>query len=121
MSTASNEHAASKPTAPAEEQDGTPLQRILVAEDHEDARASLKTLLEMSLGFAVDTVEDGAQALEALLARPYSILVTDIRMPRLSGLKLLEEVLKRKLGVTVIVTTGHGGVADAVNAMRMGA
>ena len=97
------------------------MQRVLVAEDYEDTRQSLKQLLEMSLGLEVDTAEDGAQALEALLAKPYSVLVTDLRMPRLSGMKLIEEVVKRKLGVTIIVTTGDGGVTEAVNAMRMGA
>ncbi len=97
------------------------VQRVLIAEDYEDTRQSLKQLLELTLGLEVDTADDGAQALEALLAKPYSVLVTDLRMPRLSGMKLLEEIVKRKIGVTVIVTTGHGAVADAVNAMRMGA
>ena len=96
-------------------------QRVLVAEDYEDTRQSLKQLLELSLGLEVDTAEDGAQALEALLAKPYSVLVTDLRMPRLTGMKLIEEVVKRNLGVTIIVTTGDGGVTEAVNAMRMGA
>ena len=39
-------------------------------------------------------------------------------MPKLSGMQLIEEIKKRQLGCTVIVTTGHGGVADAVQAMR---
>ena len=97
------------------------MQRVLIAEDYEDTRESLKQVLEMTLGLEVDAANDGAQALEAMLARPYSVLVTDLQMPRLSGMKLIEEVVKRKLGVTVIVTTGNGGVTEAVNAMRMGA
>src|SRR5262245_23182632 len=100
--------------------DGPP-QRLLVAEDLEDARTTLQQLLHLSLGLEVDTAEDGAKALQMLQERPYSILVTDLRMPKLSGLKLMEAILEKKLPVTVIVTTGHGGVEDAVEAMRMGA
>jgi DNA-binding NtrC family response regulator len=96
-------------------------QRLLVAEDLEDARTTLQQLLHLSLGLEVDVAEDGQKALHMLEARPYSILVTDLRMPKLGGLKLMEAINDRSLPVTVIVTTGHGGVEDAVQAMRMGA
>jgi DNA-binding NtrC family response regulator len=100
--------------------DGT-AQRILVAEDSEDARHTLKRMFELSLGAAVDTVSDGAQALEALVERPYSVVITDLRMPRISGMQLIEEVTQRRLPVTVIVTTGFGTIEDAVKAMQLGA
>lgn len=96
-------------------------QRLLVAEDLEDARTTLQQLLHLSLGLEVDVAKDGQEALGLLEERPYSILVTDLRMPKLSGLKLMQEINERKLPVTVIVTTGHGGVEEAVQAMRMGA
>jgi DNA-binding NtrC family response regulator len=96
-------------------------QRILIVEDLEDTRESLKQVLEMSLGVEVDTAEDGARGLELLSERPYSIVLTDLRMPKVSGMKLIEEVQSRKIPVTVIVTTGHGSIKDAVEAMRMGA
>jgi DNA-binding NtrC family response regulator len=96
-------------------------QRILVAEDLEDARTTLQQLLHLSLHLDVDTAEDGQKALQMLEQRPYSILVTDLRMPKLGGLKLMEAINERRLPVTVIVTTGHGGVEEAVQAMRMGA
>jgi two-component system response regulator AtoC len=96
-------------------------QRILVAEDLEDARTSLQQLLQMALEIDVDTAEDGAQALQMLEKQHYSILITDLRMPKMNGLKLMEAIIDRSLPVTVIVTTGHGGVNDAVAAMRMGA
>lgn len=95
--------------------------RILIAEDQEDARDTLKDLLNMSLGLPVDAVADGATALEYLKERSYSVLVTDLRMPKLNGIKLIEAISEQKIPVTVIVTTGHGGVADAVKAMRLGA
>jgi DNA-binding NtrC family response regulator len=96
-------------------------QRLLVAEDLEDARTTLQQLLHLQLELEVDVAEDGAKALHMLEQRPYSILLTDLRMPKLGGLKLMEAINDRKLPVTVIVTTGHGGVEVAVQAMRMGA
>ena len=69
----------------------------------------------------VDTVGDGNQALDALTGQNYSILITDLKMPRLDGIQLIEEVTRRRMPVTVIVTTGHGSIDEAVHAMRLGA
>ena len=49
------------------------------------------------------------------------MLITDLRMPRVSGMQLLQEVQTRRLPVTVFVTTGHGTIDEAVKAMRLGA
>ena len=113
-----HEQVAAAPTVPAPPQ---PTRRILVVEDNEDTRRSFQQLLELSLGVEVDLARDGNQALTLLLERPYSIMITDLRMPKLDGMKLLEEVLERRFPVTVIVTTGHGSIDEAVQAMRMGA
>lgn len=96
-------------------------QRILVVEDLEDARTSLQELFRMALGIEVDTAEEGQKAIELLETRPYSLVVTDLRMPKLNGMHLIEEIQSRRIPVTVIVTTGHGGVGEAVKAMQMGA
>jgi two-component system response regulator AtoC len=109
-----SESAIKKPNAAT-------LQRLLVVEDNEDTRNSLKELLELSLHLTVDVAEDGAQGLKMLESQPYSVMITDLRMPKMSGMKLIEEVQNRKLPVTSIVTTGHGSIQDAVQAMRMGA
>lgn len=98
-----------------------PRRRILLAEDSTSTREHLKEMLESDLGVAVDTVGDGKEALQALIERPYSIVVTDLRMPNVSGMELIQEVQKRRLPVTVIVTTGYGSIDDAVQAMRLGA
>lgn len=96
-------------------------QRVLIAEDVRDTRESLQELLHLTLKLEVDTAADGAAALAALRARPYSLLVTDLRMPKLDGIQLIEAIRKEQLPVTVIVTTGEASVADAVEAMRLGA
>ncbi|MBN9121158.1 MAG: sigma-54-dependent Fis family transcriptional regulator [Planctomycetes bacterium] len=96
-------------------------QRVLIVEDQEDNRLSLQELLQMSLGLEVETAEDGAAGLALLRQKPFSLVITDLRMPKVGGMKLIEAVQAEKIPVTVIVTTGHGSIKDAVEAMRMGA
>jgi DNA-binding NtrC family response regulator len=96
-------------------------QRLLVVEDLEDSRTSLQEMLKLALKLPVDAAADGAQGLQMLLERPYSVLITDLRMPKMDGIKLIEEIQSRHIPVTVIVTTGHGSVNQAVQAMRLGA
>ena len=98
-----------------------PVRRMLLVEDDEDTRNSFQQLIGMALGIEVDLAADGAQALTMLDKKPYSIVVTDLRMPKVDGMKLMEEIQARRLPVSVIVTTGHGSIDDAVHAMRMGA
>jgi DNA-binding NtrC family response regulator len=95
--------------------------RILIADDNELTRQQLKKLLETDQKLLVDMVGDGTTALEALSSQNYSILITDLKMPRLDGIRLIEEIQKRRLPVTTIVTTGHGSIDEAVHAMRGGA
>jgi DNA-binding NtrC family response regulator len=98
------------------------LRRILVVEDLEDSRHSLQELLQLGVPHAeVDAAEDGMRALEMLTERPYALVLTDLRMPKASGMRLLREIKDRELPCAVIVVTGHGGVREAVEAMRLGA
>ena len=95
--------------------------RILLAEDSERTRQSLKELLENDDQIQVDTVQDGEKAIKALTQQNYSIFLTDLKMPGLDGMHLIEEVQKQKIPVTVIVMTGYGSINEAVQAMRLGA
>ena len=118
--------AAVPPTAPpaaarpANPRPGPP-QRVLVVEDVEDTRNSLVDLLRLKLRLEVDAAEDGHQALALLAERHYALVITDLRMPKVGGMKLIHEMRQRDIPATVIVTTGHGSIADAVEAMRLGA
>jgi DNA-binding NtrC family response regulator len=94
--------------------------RILIAEDSEVNRRQLQHWLATEQ-VRVDAVGDGDEALDALNSNNYSILITDLKMPRLSGMQLIEEVQKRRMPVTVIVLTGQGSIDEAVQAMRLGA
>ena len=105
------------PTGPA----SASRRRILIVEDNETARKQIQIFLEADTSVIVDTAANGSDALKSLTERPYSVIVTDLKMPRVDGLQLLEEVQKRKLPADVIITTGFGTIDHAVQAMRMGA
>jgi DNA-binding NtrC family response regulator len=106
---------------PATESSSPPGRRVLVVEDLDDARESLQELLELALSVQVDTAADGARALEMLAEQPYALIITDLRMPRAGGMRLLREVREGPHPCPVIVVTGHGSVKEAVEAMRLGA
>ena len=93
---------------------------ILVVDDEAELRSSASEWLSLS-GFSVVTAKDGAEALAWLDRQPFEALVSDMRMPGMDGLGLLDVVrLKRPL-LPVVLLTGHGDVALAVEAMRAGA
>ncbi|HEV3446057.1 MAG TPA: sigma-54 dependent transcriptional regulator, partial [Gemmataceae bacterium] len=95
--------------------------RILVVDDNELAARKLQQVLEADLECQVDAVKSGIQALELLGAQSYSIVITDLRMPKMDGMELIRAVQERGLPVTLIVTTGHGSIDEAVQAIRLGA
>lgn len=95
--------------------------RVLIVDDLDDNRASLQQLIQLSLNVEVDAAPDGVRALELLAAREYALVLTDLRMPKASGMRVLREAQERCPACRVVVITGHGNVKDAVEAMRLGA
>ncbi|MGZ8363036.1 MAG: response regulator transcription factor, partial [Caulobacteraceae bacterium] len=93
---------------------------IHVVDDDDAVRDSLSFLFESS-GFAVETYASGSDALERMAPRAADCIVTDVRMPGMSGLDLLRNLREKGLATPVIVITGHGDVPLAVEAMRSGA
>jgi two-component system, LuxR family, response regulator FixJ len=93
---------------------------VIIVDDDADVRDSLHALLE-SEGFSVRAFESAKRALSAAALGDAACLIADIRMPDMDGLRLQEELAARKLGVPVIVVTGHGDVPLAVRAMKAGA
>jgi DNA-binding NtrC family response regulator len=94
--------------------------RILVVDDERVIREILAEFLTLE-GFSVHTVEDGEKALVELRLHPYDLLITDLKMPRLSGLQLLEKIEAERLGVLTVLMTGFGTVETAIEAMKKGA
>jgi CheY-like chemotaxis protein len=79
--------------------------RILFTDDDEDIRCFNAEAL-MQLGHHVDTAADGAAAWEALNTACYDLLITDNKMPKLTGLELLEKVRSARMALPIIMATG---------------
>src|SRR6476661_1205428 len=94
--------------------------KILVVDDDPYLTTQLRKLLE-SDELSVDTVSSGQEALNALSANDFSVLITDLRMPGMGGMDLIREVAQRRMLVTTIVTTAFGSIDRVVEAMRLGA
>jgi len=94
--------------------------RILAVDDMEFNRHYLRKILE-SDEFDVEIVADGRSAWDRLRAQKFHLVITDLRMPELSGLELLAKVRAEKLPVGVIVLTAFGDPSEALRAMKAGA
>jgi two-component system, LuxR family, response regulator FixJ len=93
---------------------------VHVIDDDEALRESLSFLLR-SAGIEVKTYSSATTFLASLPDTGLTCVITDVRMPGLSGVELLRRLRELKLEIPVIVITGHGDVPLAVEAMKMGA
>lgn len=93
---------------------------ILLAEDEKILRESLAQLL-VEEGYEVVPASDGQEAYELALSRPFDLVLTDIRMPRMDGMALLQHFQQLAPQTPVVVITAFGTVDSAVGAMRAGA
>ncbi len=94
--------------------------RILVVED-DPALLRLWSLMLRSLGHEVDSASDGAAAIACFRRQPCDVVVSDVSMPRMSGLQLLEEIRQHDADVPVILITGAPEIAGASKAVEFGA
>jgi DNA-binding NtrC family response regulator len=104
-------HAPAKPSARA---------RVLVVEDEEYVRESLLAILA-SRGFEATSATSSAQALAILAKTPVDVVLSDLRMPGGSGLDLVRRMQASAVEIPVVILTGHGHVASAVECLRAGA
>src|SRR5947207_6302551 len=95
-------------------------EKVLIVEDEENERTGLAELVS-SWGYSAETARDGQEGHEKVLAWSPSIVITDLKMPRLGGLELLERISGGSETVAVIVVTAQGTIDSAVQAMRIGA
>jgi two-component system, LuxR family, response regulator FixJ len=93
---------------------------VHVIDDDEGLRESLAFLLR-SAALEVRSFESAKAFLDVLPHAIPGCVITDVRMPDMSGIELLRRLKELKIGVPVIVITGHGDIALAVEAMKMGA
>jgi len=93
---------------------------ILVIDDEKNIRTGLQAALELD-GYEVLLAEDGTTGLSLALNNEVDLVITDLRMPGVSGEEVLRRITTETPGIPVIVLTGHGTVENAVEAMRSGA
>ena len=94
--------------------------RILVVDDEVGMQIALREVLQR-LGHQVTVKGDGAAALSALEEESFDLVLTDVRMPELSGLELLDHLRVRWPKLPAVIMTAYGTVEDAVEAMKKGA
>lgn len=93
---------------------------ILIVEDEKILRISLEDALTAE-GYTVLALEKGRDAVAALENGDFSLLITDIRLPDISGMEILRHSMTISAATPVIMMTGYGNIEDAVESMRIGA
>lgn len=94
--------------------------RVLVVDDEKVIREILSDFLTME-GYIVRSVEDGDAALRELERRSYNLVISDLKMPGMGGLELLERIKELKANILTVIMTGFGTVETAIEAMKKGA
>lgn len=94
--------------------------RVLVAEDEEITRKHVINTLKGE-GYEVVGTDNGADALKKVESDDFDVVIADIKMPKMSGLKLLARVKAISPETEVIIITGYGSISSAVDAMKKGA
>ncbi|HUT65573.1 MAG TPA: sigma-54 dependent transcriptional regulator [Spirochaetota bacterium] len=94
--------------------------KLLVVDDEKHIREGLQKALSLD-GYEVEVAQDGKAALEKIDEEEIDLVITDLKMPRLSGEELMKDALSRYPYLPIIILTGHGTIENAVEAMRNGA
>ena len=95
-------------------------EKILIVEDEENERTGLAELIS-AWGYRAETARDGIEGLERIESFGPGIVVTDLKMPRMDGMELLEKISESPAEIAVILLTAQGSIDAAVAAMKLGA
>jgi len=95
-------------------------EKVLIVEDEENERTGLAELVR-AWGYDTETASDGVEGLERAESWNPGIVITDLKMPRMNGMELLEHIAAHPQQVAVILLTAQGSVDAAVSAMKVGA
>ncbi len=95
-------------------------EKILVVDDEPGAVSILEDFLTQE-NYKVETAQNGEEAFAALKESAFDLVLTDLNMPKVDGLELLEKIQKMNSGMMTIVLTGCGTIDNAVSAMKAGA
>jgi len=96
------------------------MSRILVIDDEQSIRNSLKEVLEYEK-YEVDLATEGREALEMFEKNQYDVVLCDIKMPKMDGVEVLEEIYRQTTDIPIIMISGHGNIDTAVESIKKGA
>jgi len=96
------------------------MNKILLVDDDKMTLNILKKVFT-DVSYRVHTATRGTEALDKLSTDSYSVIISDVKMPGMSGLELLEKIREQYPQTAVIMMTAHGSIEDAVSAMKRGA
>jgi FixJ family two-component response regulator len=99
---------------------GHPAERILIIDDEEIVLESCKRVLEQE-GHHVDCVSSGREGLEKLTKEEYSLVISDLKMPGMSGFQVMEEIKRVAPDLPILVITGYPSIPSAVGSIKSGA
>ena len=94
--------------------------KILIADDEKPIRDSLKMILDEE-GYSTEVVADGEEALQKIKEQNFDVVITDIKMPKMEGIQVLEEASKISPETFFIIMTAYASVKTAIDALRQGA
>ena len=94
--------------------------KILIIDDERSIRNSLKEIL-MDEGYDVDVAENGAQGVSMTEKEKYSVVFCDIKMPEMDGMEVLDRLMSSGTDAAVVMISGHGDIATAVECIKKGA
>ena len=94
--------------------------KILVIDDEKSIRNTLKEILEYE-GHEVQDAPDGMEGLKKIEAEKFDIILSDIKMPKMDGMELLDKILELQNDTPIIMISGHGTIETAVEAIKKGA
>jgi DNA-binding NtrC family response regulator len=94
--------------------------KILVIDDEKSIRRSIKEILEFEK-HQVEEAEDGQMGLNMALKNNYEVILSDIKMPKLDGIELLNKLMESGIDSSIIIMSGHGNIETAVDAVKRGA
>lgn len=95
-------------------------EKILVVDDEQIIRESISYILKKD-GYSVSEADNGREAYNKLLAESFDLVITDLEMPEMKGIELLERITKMSPETSVIIITAYGSLDTAIAALRAGA
>ena len=93
---------------------------ILIIDDEKSIRNVLRDILTNE-GYIIDEASDGEEGFKKFSAQTYSLVICDIKMPKMDGLEFLQKATETNADVPIIIISGHGNIETAVEAVKKGA